>query len=429
MSANQSDLFASLDDALRVIHSAAGLYLNESYTFRRQEIRPSIINLIPLILGFIGLVFNILALVIFTASKTFRQGSFRCYIYVFVLVNCASILTHSWLYLLFYVVDPVCLCKYIQYLQQSLSTTSHWIMIFLSFERSFTFLRPFTIKKLFKTRTIYFILFITACFCFTMHLDQIFFVDVIAHRWVNFAYGTCSRKYHSRLLTDRMKILTHTLSFLIPFLLNSILDIYICFNICQRRKRLLTKSAINKIRRSKISLANEITLTLLCQSMWLLITYFPRDAYYSLLSFQIIKDYDRDNSTLVFLIRQNLLIYLAFSPTLFVILSPTLRREIRSHLCRTYKQRKALSSSYLSNTNSRIEQFFQTVSFRQPRTYSSILIAHSEELPRKFRSQSTAKTQQLFQQKSQSTSCIITEINPYEFERCKIPQRALTLNE
>ena len=75
--------------------------------------------------------------------------------------------------------------------------------------------------------------------------------------------------------------------------------------------------------------------------MWLLITYFPTHLYYSLISFKLINDYDRDNSTLVFLIRQNLLIYLAFSPTLFVILSPTLRREI--HL-------QIISRSYTSTT-------------------------------------------------------------------------------
>ena len=302
------------------------------------------------------------------------------------------------------------------------------LMIFLSFERSFTFLKPYTIKKLLKTHTIYSFLFILTCLCFAIHIDQFLFVEIIAHRWVNFAYGTCSRKYYSYLITDRVKILTHALSFLIPFLLNSLLDIYICYNICQRRKRLLTKSTtITKIRRSKISLANEITLTLLCQSMWLLITYFPRDAYYSLLSFQIIKDYDRDNSMLVFLIRQNLLIYLAFSPTLFVILSPTLRREIRSQLCRTYKQRKGLGSSYLSNTNSRIDQFLRTISFRQPRSFSSVLITHSEELPRKFRSQSTSR---IAQHKSRSASCLAIKVNNLcDLEQSKKTQRALTLIE
>jgi hypothetical protein len=233
-------------------------------------------------------------------------------------------------------------------------------MVLLSFERSFTFTRPFTVKKLLKSRTICLILLLVTCLCFTLHIDQIISVDVKAFRWVNFAYGLCSIKRYSRLSTDRMKIIIHSHSFILPFLLNSILDIYICYQICQRRKRLVKKSSSifrqPKSRRSKISLANEITLTLLCQSMWLLITYFPTHLYYSLISFRIIKDHDRDNSTLVFFIRQNLLIYLAFSPTLFVILSPTLRKEIHVHLCRSYKRRKIISSSYISSANKRLEK-------------------------------------------------------------------------
>ncbi len=93
MNTNATKSFASLYDALKYVSFTSGLYINETLTLpRAQSIRPSILNLIPLILGFIGLVFNILALLIFTASKTFRQSSFRCYIYAFVLVNSASIL-------------------------------------------------------------------------------------------------------------------------------------------------------------------------------------------------------------------------------------------------------------------------------------------------------------------------------------------------
>jgi len=94
MNINATDSFASLYEALKYVSFTSGLYINETLILpRAQTIRPSIVNLIPLILGFIGLIFNILALLIFTASKTFRQCSFRCYIYAFVLVNCASILT------------------------------------------------------------------------------------------------------------------------------------------------------------------------------------------------------------------------------------------------------------------------------------------------------------------------------------------------
>jgi hypothetical protein len=94
MNINGTDSFSSLYEALKYVSFTSGLYINETLILpRAQTIRPSILNLIPLILGFIGLIFNILALLIFTASKTFRQSSFRCYIYAFVLVNCASILT------------------------------------------------------------------------------------------------------------------------------------------------------------------------------------------------------------------------------------------------------------------------------------------------------------------------------------------------
>ncbi len=93
MNTNATESFASLYDALKYVGLTSGLFMNETLVLRTQIIRPSIINLIPLILGFIGLIFNILALLIFTVSRTFRQSSFRCYIYAFVLVNCASILT------------------------------------------------------------------------------------------------------------------------------------------------------------------------------------------------------------------------------------------------------------------------------------------------------------------------------------------------
>lgn len=93
MKMNITGTFGSLNDALKFVGLTSGLFLNETLVFRTANNRPTLSNSIPLILGIIGLIFNILALLIFTVSKTFRQSSFRCYIYAFVLVNCASILT------------------------------------------------------------------------------------------------------------------------------------------------------------------------------------------------------------------------------------------------------------------------------------------------------------------------------------------------
>jgi hypothetical protein len=306
-------------------------------------------------------------------------------------------------------------------------------MVLLSLERSFTFTRPFTVKNLLKSRTICLILFIVTCICFALHIDELISVEVKAFRWVNFAYGTCSIKRHSRLGKDRIKIITHSHAFILPFLLNSILDIYICYKICQRRKRLITKSIPvflnNKCRRSKISLANEITLTLLCQSMWLLITYFPANLYYFLISFRFIKDHDRDNSTLIFFIRQNLLIYLAFSPTLFVILSPTLRKEIHLHLSRSYKQRKTINSLYMSNGNKKLEIFLNQHHQQKHQTYSSILITRSEELPRKFLPTPTIipKTSSVILKSKSASSCLSMHSNQDEFDQYKRTERSSTL--
>jgi len=238
-------------------------------------------------------------------------------------------------------------------------------MVLLSLERSFTFSRPFTVKKLLQSRTICLIILIVTCFCFATHIDELISLDVKAFRWVNFAYGLCSVNRHLRYSSIRIKIITHSNSFILPFILNSILDIYICYKICQRRHRLGTKLPLliknnsnKKFRkRSKKSLAHEITLTLLCQSMWLLFTYFPRHLYYFLISFNLINAHDRDNSTLSFLMRLNLLIYLAFSPTLYVILSPTLRREIRSYICISYKRHRPTSSTNMSNAQDKFRHF------------------------------------------------------------------------
>ena len=91
----KSDPFESLDDALKYVGLTSGLHINESVLLLPQTLPnwPSALSLLPLSLGFIGLIFNVLALLIFSASKTFRENSFRCYIYAFVSVNCACILT------------------------------------------------------------------------------------------------------------------------------------------------------------------------------------------------------------------------------------------------------------------------------------------------------------------------------------------------
>ncbi|CAF1177184.1 unnamed protein product [Adineta steineri] len=430
MTSNASETGGQLQEVLKYLGFTSGLRLNETESqVPIKSIWPSVLNLIPLSLGVVGLIFNILALLIFTASRTFRQSPFRCYIYAFVLVNCASILSHSWLYLVFYIVEPVRLCKYIQFLQQSLSTASLWIMVLLSCERSFTFIRPFTVKHVLKSRTVYFIIISVICSCFVLHIDELIFVDIKAFRWVNFAYGICSIKRRSILTMERIKIITHSHAFILPFLLNSILVIYICYKICQRRQRILQKKLSilknSKFRRSKISLANEITLTLLWQSTWLLITYFPTHLYYFLISFNFMHDHDRDNSTLVFLIRQNLLIYLAFSPTLYVILSPTLRREIRIQVTRTYKQRRNTNSSYVSVTNKKVDKFLNDD--RQPRL--TILITKSEELPRKFPLTTTImKSNKLFNQyESKSTPCLSVYTNKHEYYQHMKTERSSTL--
>ncbi len=94
MNDSELDPFESLYDALRYVGLTSGLYINETLLLRPLPSNwPSAISILPLILGFIGLIFNILALLIFTASRTFRENSLRCYIYTLVIVNCASILT------------------------------------------------------------------------------------------------------------------------------------------------------------------------------------------------------------------------------------------------------------------------------------------------------------------------------------------------
>jgi hypothetical protein len=94
MNITEIDPSALLFDALKYVRDTSGLHINETLLLPRSQSKwPSTISILSLSLGFIGLLFNILALLIFAASKTFRQNSFRCYIYAFVFVNCGSIIT------------------------------------------------------------------------------------------------------------------------------------------------------------------------------------------------------------------------------------------------------------------------------------------------------------------------------------------------
>lgn len=94
MNQTEPDAFATLYDALIYVGVTSGLYINETVILPKLQSKwSSVISILPLILGFIGLVFNILSLLIFTTSRTFRRNSFRYYIYAFVLVNCASVFT------------------------------------------------------------------------------------------------------------------------------------------------------------------------------------------------------------------------------------------------------------------------------------------------------------------------------------------------
>ncbi|CAF1315385.1 unnamed protein product [Rotaria sp. Silwood1] len=451
---NKTDLdsFGSLYDALRYVGVTSGLYINETLVSPRLKSKwSSVISILPLILGLIGLIFNILALLIFKTSKTFQKNSFRYYIYAFAIINCASVLTHSWLYLIFYLVDPTHLCKYLQYLQQSTATTSLWIMVLLSLERSLTFSLPFTIKKLLQSRTICIILVFITCLCFALHIDELISVDVKAFRWVNFAYGLCSVKRHFHILSERIEIVTHANSFILPFLFNSILDVYICYKICQRRKPTTIRSSLasssnnqntikRKRQRLKKSLAHEITLTLLCQSMWLLVTYFPTHLYYFLISFKLINDHDRDNSTVNFFMRQNLLIYLAFSPALYVILSPTLRKEIHLNIRQSCKRHRIISLSNTSNSQNKFRNFLfdRYPSHRhhhqqQQQSTQQIDLAFSmttcEHMTEKFISKSSISIPLKTQYISKSVPCLYIYNNKYEHDEHYKIERSNTLHK
>ena len=312
------------------------------------------------------------------------------------------------------------LCRYMQYLQQSLSTTSLCLMVLISFERLFTFMRPHAVKKVSEARIAYGIIVVVICLCFALHVDELVSFDVKTFRWVNFAYGLCSIERHSSLVPKHITIIIeHSHLFLLLFLLNLIIGVYICCHICQRDKRLSKNSTPispnYKSRGLKIALANEITLPLLCQSMWLLIAYLPIDLYYSLISFKSI-DSDRDNSTIVFIMRYNLLIYLAFSPMLYVVLSPTLRKEIHLRICRLYKQHKETSLFYIPSTNNRLAKLLtdhQALFRRQ--VYPTAVTTKHDELTRKL-IPTAPKLPKKCLIELESSPCLLTSTNDNELK-------------
>lgn len=303
-------------------------------------------------------------------------------------------------------------------------------MVILSLERSFTFSKPFLVQKLVQPRTICLILSLVTSFCFTIHIDELISVDVKAFRWVNFAYGLCSVERHSRFSSVRIKIITHSHSFILPFLFNSILDIYISYKICQRRQRSIIKSSLllstkeKHRQRLKKSAAHEITLTLLCQSMWLLIAYFPRHLYYFLIQFDLIHDHDRDNSTFSLLLRLCLLIYLAFSPALYVIMSPTLRREIRSYICLTCKGHRPRGVTYTSHA----QKNFQPKQRHSDPVRSNILVVASERLPRKLLFQRRSLPVRI-EHLSKSVPCLFEYQNDPQWNSYLRVERSTTLRQ
>merc|ERR1712110_392641 len=85
------------------------------------------------------------------------------------------------------------------------------------------------------------------------------------------------------------------------------------------------------------------------------------------------------------------LIYLAFSPALYVVLSPTLRKEIRSYICLSYQRHRPISLSNISNAQDKFRHFFhshqQQKNVQHQTEYVSVLVMTSEHLPRKIFSQ------------------------------------------
>jgi hypothetical protein len=315
-------------------------------------------------------------------------------------------------------------------------------MVLLSLERSVTFSQPFVVKKLLQPRTICFILISVIFFCFLIHIDELFCSDVKAFRWVNFAYGLCSFNRYARFSSVRIKMVTHFHSFILPFTLNSIFDIYICYKICQRRQGLTIKSSLllkNNLNKklhqqSKSSLAHEITLTLLCQSLWLLFTNFPRHLYYFLISFNLINDYDRDNSTTSFLFRLNLLIYLAFSPTLYIILSSTLRKEILTYLL--FRRHRLIDLTNIENVEDKFlyrpvhhhyrEQKQQQINTRP--VYVTVLITKTEQTSENILSELISVPTKI-EYISKSMPCLLLYKNENGYEQSQKVERCNTSNE
>lgn len=92
MTSNNS--FKSLDDVLAFLGSTTGLQVNMTVIQPISEpIWLSLLNITPLLLGTVGFIVNILSIIVSKTSKTFRKSSLRYYIYFFVSINCATILS------------------------------------------------------------------------------------------------------------------------------------------------------------------------------------------------------------------------------------------------------------------------------------------------------------------------------------------------
>jgi hypothetical protein len=136
--------------------------------------------------------------------------------------------------------------------------------------------------------------------------------------------------------------------------------------------------------------------------------------------------------------RLNLLIYLAFSPALYVILSPTLRREIRSYICLSYKRHQPASLTNMSNAQDKFRHLLLHHHYyyhnHQPEQqgnsqpiHLTILITTNEQAPETILSEPIsipAKMEYL----SESTPCLFLDKHENNYDYSQKIERANTLN-
>jgi hypothetical protein len=132
--------------------------------------------------------------------------------------------------------------------------------------------------------------------------------------------------------------------------------------------------------------------------------------------------------------RLNLLIYLAFSPALYVILSPTLRKEIYVYICRSYKRHRPASLTNISSAQSKFRHFLSSYHrhHQQERSIEqinlTILVTTSEQVPRKILSETIAvpiNSQYI----SKSVPCLLIYRNDDEYDRTLTMERSNTLHQ